>query len=100
MGEAPVERLPSLRRNQVSGRTTGVRGCAFISRSEIELTGTGMGPNQDGRRGRAGRYRQGAPDPGLVGDERRTGRNGFPALLLPPEPPGPGPRSAENGAMG
>jgi hypothetical protein len=68
VGETAMERLASLRRNQVSGCAAGVR-----ARSEGELARTGMGPYQDGRRRSTRRHRQGTPDTGLVGDERPTG---------------------------
>jgi NAD(P)-dependent dehydrogenase (short-subunit alcohol dehydrogenase family) len=73
--KAALERLPSLRRNQVSRCAAGIRGGSHVSRGEVELPGTGMGPLQDGRRRRARRHRQGASDAGLVGDERRTSRD-------------------------
>ena len=56
VGEAAMERLPSLRRNQVSGRAAGIRGGATVSRGEVELSRTGMGPHKDGRRRCARRH--------------------------------------------
>ena len=95
MGETAVERLPSLRRDQVSGCAAGVRGGASVSRGEVELPGAGMGPHQDGRSRCARRHRQGAPDPGLAGDERRTGSNGFRKIFLSPEPWDPDPSTKD-----
>jgi len=51
MGETAVERLPSLRRNQVSRRTTGVRGCASISRSKSNSLEPGWVPTRMGGAG-------------------------------------------------
>jgi NAD(P)-dependent dehydrogenase (short-subunit alcohol dehydrogenase family) len=50
----------------------------------------GWGPHQDGRRRRARRPPQGAPDPGLAGNERRAGRGRFRTVFLSPEASGPG----------
>ena len=43
-----MERLPSLRRSQVSGCAAGIRGGATVSRGEVELSRTGMGPHLGG----------------------------------------------------
>lgn len=66
-------------------RTAGICGGTTVSWGEVELPRTGWGPHQDGRLRRARRYRQGAPDPGLVGDERRADRGSFRKILLSPE---------------
>ena len=63
---------PTICREQALRRAHRLRGRAAVAQRPVECARARLGPDQDGRTLRARRYEQGASDPSLARDQRRS----------------------------